>query len=154
MDKGDILWYRTRFSINDLPSEDDVVAPIVLQLKGLRTKGTIFVNGRLMGRWLSDSDWLGRGTWVSVQRAMWVTLEADHYPIPRELLFKDGRENVISIAFEDASHSSENAGEVFDLSLQYNEEQYIWEAGEVIRETGASFKGRFSLGFIQKLKAD
>lgn len=154
LDKGDILWYRTRFSINDLPSEDDVVAPIVLQLKGLRTKGTIFVNGRLMGRWLSDSDWLGRGTWVSVQRAMWVTLEADHYPIPRELLFKDGRENVISIAFEDASHSSENAGEVFDLSLQYNEEQYIWEAGEVIRETGASFKGRFSLGFIQKLKAD
>ena len=134
--KGAIRWYRTRFQTTDLGNPDIISAPIVLQIKGQNTKGTIFVNGRLLGRWLSDDAWLNRGTWVTAQRSMWSSLKDDHYPIPRELLKGEGQDNVIAIAFEDASHHDQGPGEIYDLSLQYNEEQFIWQDGSLKRTIG------------------
>lgn len=145
LDKGDVRWYRSRFETSELNSHDDVVVPIVLQLKGRSIKATIFVNGRLIGRWLSDSEWLGRGTWVTVQRAMWVQVDPDHFPIPHELLYQDGRDNVVSIALEDSSHSSEDAGQLDDLSLHYNNEQFQWKAGQVVQVPGVSYLGEFTI---------
>jgi hypothetical protein len=141
--KGDILWYRTTFRTEDLPDPNQLAAPVVLNLKGWRTKATIFVNGRLLGRWLSDSEWLSRGSWANAIRQMWVPLNADHFPVPYELLHQDGRDNVVAIAIEDTSDYLEPAGQLEQLSLEYNEENFQWLDDRLQRTQGVRAKSTF-----------
>ncbi len=116
--KGDVRWYRTTFATDALPDPSEVFAPAVLALAGARTKATIFVNGTLIGRWLSDETWLQRGSWVRPLRAMWMVLSPDHFPIPVETLTTDGSPNVLAVAFEDASGPEEQAGVIERIALQ------------------------------------
>ena len=135
--KGDVLWYRSRFDAADLPSADHLHAPVVLRLNGKRAKATIYVNGKLVGRWLSDEQWLSRGFWGRAKRDMWMNTSPDEFPLAREILNPAGQDNVVAIVFEDASHSSEAAGEIRHIGIHYAREN----AGE------DAIKGRTPLSF-------
>ena len=115
---GEVRWYRTEFNGNNLPDKDKLFVPISLNIKGKNAKASIYLNGRLMGRWLSDDDWLKRGGWFQPTRKMWTFSSVDEFPIAREGL-KKGR-NVISIAFEDASDINEkgSSGIINEINLK------------------------------------
>lgn len=143
LEKGDILWYRTEFTRDQLPKPDEWAAPVVLNLKGQGAKATIFLNGQMIGRWLSDENWLQKGFWGRPQRGMWVPLSADMFPVPYEMLYSDGRLNTLSIAFEDTSTDKDPAGRLENISLQYNQEGMEWRNNAIERTAG--IKG---VGFI------
>ncbi len=116
--KGDVLWYRTNFDAADLPNPADVLAPIALELTGKNAKATIYLNGRLIGRWLSDDTWLSRGFWGRAKRDMWMNTNPDHFPIAREMLRPTGQANQLAIVFEDTSgHKDARGGEIHSLKL-------------------------------------
>jgi hypothetical protein len=119
--KGEVRWHRARFRTADLPDPALINAPVVCEIVGRDCKATLFLNGRLIGRWLSDDTWLARGAWGRATRSMWIAVPADHFPIPRELLVPGG-ENVLSVAFEDASGPAGPGGRVDSLSLRLNAE--------------------------------
>ncbi|MDF1822821.1 MAG: beta-galactosidase [Alcanivoracaceae bacterium] len=137
LQKGDVLWYRSRFDAADLPDADSLHAPVVLRLKGQRAKATIYVNGKLIGRWLSDDEWLSRGFWGRARRDMWMNTSPDEFPLARETLNPPGQDNVVAIVLEDASHSSEAAGVISDIGIDYAREN----AGN------DAIKGRKALNF-------
>lgn len=123
LDKGDVLWYRTQFDRNDLPNPDTIHAPVVLTLKGDNAKATIFVNGRLIGRWISDTDWLQRGFWGRAQRDMWMNTSPDDFPINLDMLNPAGTPNTLAIVFEDTSGANDRiGGEITHLQLNYARE--------------------------------
>lgn len=118
LDKGDVLWYRTSFDAADLPSPEEVLAPLALELKGSNAKATIFLNGRLIGRWLSDDAWLSRGFWGRAKRDMWMNTNPDHFPIAREMLRPAGQPNQLAIVFEDTSgHRDTRGGTIKSFQL-------------------------------------
>lgn len=123
--KGGILWLRAELESADFPDAQAFDAPLVLQLKGLSSKATIYFNGQLLGRWLSDAAWLQQGSWVRPQVGMWINLDPNDLPIPRELLNPHGR-NHIAIAFEDSSSAENPSGVISTLALRYNREGSQW----------------------------
>jgi hypothetical protein len=139
LNKGQIRWYRASFRLSELQTPSDLLAPLVLELKGRRSKATIYLNGQLIGRWLSDEEWLQRGSFARPRRDMWIANDPDHYPIPRELLHADDRDNHLAIIFEDASHSSESAGRIETLRLRYNQEAADWQGDQY--SVGPAVKG-------------
>lgn len=136
---GEILWYRTSFDSNDLPKSNDWFAPLSMQLKGENTKASIYLNGRLVGRWLSDEKWLQRGGWFKPSKNMWSAYPKDSFPIPSEVL-KRGR-NLISIAFEDTSDSTKNEapGKVLDINIDISRE-YMKRTESGIENVPALYK--------------
>jgi hypothetical protein len=119
---GDILWYRTEFATADLPDPDQWHAPLALAMSGSNLKATIYFNGNLVGRWLSDDDWLKKGSWVRGMRKMWVSLNPDHFPLPQEFFFLDGRANSIVLALEDTSTLPQEPGKLTSLDLIHVQE--------------------------------
>ena len=93
----------------------------MLRLKGQNLKATLFVNGELIGRWLSDEQAISRGAWTKGLRAMWLSNDPDDFPIPVETLYPDNRPNVLAIALEDTSAGQ--PGHLDALSLEYNREE-------------------------------
>jgi hypothetical protein len=132
LDKGDMRWYRATFDAADLPDPEQMLAPVVLTLKGSRAKATIYVNGRLIGRWLSDANWLSRGSWARATRDMWMNTSADDFPVNIGLLNPPGQPNTLASLFEDASGDRDQAGRIDELRFNYAKEN----AGE------SAFKGK------------
>jgi len=126
--KGDVTWYRASFNTSALPNQSDFHAPVVLTLKGTNTKATIFLNGRLIGRWISDNDWLSRGFWGRAQRDMWMNTDPDDFPVNHGLLKPPGEENTLAIVFEDTSGHTDNAGVVEVLEINYAREKSLESA--------------------------
>ena len=120
--KGDVEWYRTSFDAADLPNADSLHAPVVIALEGKNAKASIYVNGTLIGRWLSDTDWLSRGFWGRATRDMWMNTNPDHFPLDRSLLKPAGQQNNVTIVFEDTSSDVEASGNISKLAIQYAEE--------------------------------
>ncbi len=148
LQKGDVRWVKTRFETSSLPDPDKVQAPVVLALKGERSKATIYLNGKLIGRWISDNKLLGQGFWASGTREMWMNTDPDHFPVPYDTLRQDGRPNVLAIAFEDTSHSNDAAGIVSDLRLQYAVENRRFDAeGRLVREAATRWRQSVRLGW-------
>lgn len=131
LERGDVLWYRATFRRDELPDPARFHAPAVLALRGERVKATIYLNGRLIGRWISDDDWLRSGSWARGIRTMWMNTAADHFPIPIETVAPG--DNVLAIAFEDASGDDQPAGRVTELALRYNEETRGTSGGATVR---------------------
>ncbi|MDX5300255.1 MAG: beta-galactosidase, partial [Gammaproteobacteria bacterium] len=128
LDKGRVSWYRTRFDRAALADASRQLAPQVLELKGRNAKATIYLNGRLIGRWLSDTEWLGRGFWGRAQRDMWMNTSPDHFPIPQDMLRPAGEDNVLAIVVEDTSSDMQAPGRIDTLQLrpaQENGEQGV-----------------------------
>ncbi len=113
---GAVTWYRVRLDPATLPDPTRFHAPAVLRLRGRDAKATVWVNGRLIGRWLSDNEWLGRGTWSRANRGMWMNTSPDDFPIDVEILRRDGTD-LVTVAFEDASAPGGPAGRLDELGL-------------------------------------
>lgn len=116
LEPGAVGWYETRFDTSDLPSEDDQRVSLALTLEGHDAKATIWLNGALVGRWLSDADWLRRSNWANPTRTLFSSLDPDQIPLPHARLIEDG-ENLLRIAFEDASSSSGSRGRIDRLAV-------------------------------------
>lgn len=125
--KGGVLWYRSGFNSSDLPDNSVFMAPVSLQIKGLNAKATIFLNGRIIGRWISDSSWLERGTWTRSVRNMWSEADPDIFPLPSGII-KEGFNSLV-LLFEDTSGGRAEetddlkAGTIEELSMILNQEE-------------------------------
>ncbi len=138
--KGDILWYRTELDTDELPKADRWAAAPVLRLKGQRIKATVYFNGKILGRWLSDTNWLQKGYWGRAQRGMWVDLSPDDFPLPPEIWFDEGRRNTLAISFEDCSAPGEEPGFAEAPILTLNEEDIQWKGSEMLRGPGLRWR--------------
>jgi hypothetical protein len=125
LSKGDVLWYRTTFHSKEFPQNENWFVPMSLKLKGKNAKASIYLNGRLIGRWLSDNDWMKKGGWFQPVREMWTTSSVDEFPVCKNSL-KPGK-NVISIAFEDTSDTmnKNSKGIIDEISLKVSKEGTI-----------------------------
>ncbi|MBF0240307.1 MAG: alpha-glucosidase [SAR324 cluster bacterium] len=150
LNKGDVRWYRTRFDNAGFPDPSRIHVPVALELKGHNAKATIFLNGLLIGRWLSDDQWLSRGFYGKGIRDMWMNTEPDHFPVPIESIKPEG--NVLSVVFEDTSHSSDaEGGKIDSIKWVYARENKITQNdGSSVKVTAE--KGRQSLTFIQNAR--
>jgi hypothetical protein len=120
--KGDVLWYRTNFHSREFPQNENWFLPISLSLKGKNAKASIYLNGRLIGRWLSDNEWLKKGGWFQPTREMWTTSSVDEFPICKTSL-RPGK-NILSIAFEDTSETmnKNSKGLITEINLKVSKE--------------------------------
>ncbi len=116
LERGAITWYRVRIDPAALPDPARFHAPMVVRLRGKDVKATIWLDGRLVGRWLSDDGWLGRGSWARGRRDMWMTMSPDEFPIDVESLRRDGTD-VLVFAFEDVSGTGSSGGRIDTLEL-------------------------------------
>jgi hypothetical protein len=134
-----VRWYRTAFRADELPDPARFHAPVVLHLEGRSSKATLYLNGHLVGRWLSDTDWLGRGTWARPTRDMWMNTSPDDFPISAETLLP-GR-NTLAIAFEDGSGPDEPPGTIDRLELRYHREARGNDGHRTTRVTRLAHRG-------------
>ncbi|KAJ3327338.1 hypothetical protein HDU76_011971 [Blyttiomyces sp. JEL0837] len=100
---GEVVWFRWSFDTGLLPPASQWNGPLNLRLQGQNAKATIYLNGRLIGRWISDSCWMRRGTWARPMRGPWSVADEDETPIEASMLNTDGTLNILSIQFEDAA---------------------------------------------------
>lgn len=135
--KGDVRWYRVKFNKSSLPETASLHAPLAVALNGKNAKATIFLNGRIIGRWISNHDVLDRGFWGRGIRDMWSNTDMDHFPVPHEVL-KNG-ENTFAILVEDtSSHDKNSKGSLDSVKFVYaaeNKERNIQVSGNTV--TGA-----------------
>ena len=120
--KGEVRWYRAKFDAAQLPNSSTLSAPLSVRLGGARVKATVFLNGQLVGRWLSGDGWLDRGFWGRAIRDMWMNTNPDYFPISTTGLNPAGTANVLAVAFEDVSAGGESAATISDVSLAYSPE--------------------------------
>ncbi len=115
---GQVLWYRTRFRGDALPDPAAWFAPVVLSLQGQRSRATIYLNGRIIGRWLAPDANLRRGSWLRPTRDAWMNTSPDDFPVARQLL-REG-DNTLVVVLEDMSDASrgEPAGQLDALALR------------------------------------
>ncbi|MBI4613316.1 MAG: beta-galactosidase [Planctomycetes bacterium] len=105
---GETVWYRVAFDGRTLPDRR-YEAPLVLALEGEGLIGTIFVNGILIGRWISDDESLKTDSGYRGIRGAWVPegVTPDHLYLPRSILDDTGP-NTIAIALESLARPGEN----------------------------------------------
>jgi len=128
---GGTAWFRTTFQGNEMPDPAAIYAPVVITLSGKNVLGTIWLNERLIGRWLSDNDWLLKGVDTSVPgvatraiRDMWMDKPgaADQFYMPGSLISQGT--NTLAISFEDMSNAdgepSPDDGIMTGLEIRYN----------------------------------
>ena len=108
--RGQLTWYRASFSTADVLPPSRRRAPLALRLSGRNLKATIWLNGHLIGRWLSDEDFLQRGAWTRALRTMWMNTSPDEFPLAASLLLTDGTDNVVALLIEDVSADSDAGG--------------------------------------------
>jgi len=110
LQKGERLWYRAAFSTAAVTPAGPRRAPLALRLEGANLMATIWLNGRLIGRWLSDEDFLQRGAWTRALRDMWMNTSPDEFPLAPSLLTEDGTDNVVVLLLEDMSADTDATG--------------------------------------------
>ena len=99
LSSGATVWYRTTLAGPTLPPKT-LRAPLVLALEGEGLIATVFVNGVLIGRWISDNETLASDSYGNGRRDQWVPEEIsyDEIYVPRSLLH--GGTNVVALALE------------------------------------------------------
>jgi hypothetical protein len=99
---GSTLWFSTTFDYSSLPVHPDFQASLSLRILGKNARATIYLNGYLIGRWISDDRFLQRGNWISVIRNLWTHYTPiDDFPLSDSRLVKGT--NKLVITFEDVS---------------------------------------------------
>jgi hypothetical protein len=142
--RGDIRWYRTKFQTKEI-QRDNLAAPVVLQLQGQNCKATIYLNGHLIGRWLSDEAWLAHGGYIRPLLWMWSVLNPNHFPLATSRLKPSGEENTLAVVFEDTSIDAEQPGQVEAMSIIYNEEEKATRDDATILVPNIRNQGVFSI---------
>ena len=58
--------------------------PLSLKLKGKDLKADVFMNGKILGRWISDEGWLQKSAY-NLDRTALSLMDMDHFPIPSDI---------------------------------------------------------------------
>jgi len=142
---GQTLWYHAQFSSSSLPNPARIFAPVLIKLIGKNCMATIWFNNHLIGRWLSDNDWLLKGVDTAVKgtakkavRNMWIRQEPDSldkFYLP--LSYTEEGQNTVTIAFEDASNSDyqvpPDQGIVNSVEIVYNTDHLDGSQGALLK---------------------
>lgn len=147
--RGEVRWYRTKFDAAQLPSTLNQFAPLSLRLGGQRVKATVWLNGQLVGRWLSGDGWIGRGFWGRAMRDMWMNTDADYFPISRSGLNPAGTPNTLAIAFEDVSGGGDAGGTVAEVALAYSPEIRAQQNGQTVLVAQPRGRMQLTLDFLE-----
>ena len=102
--------------------QQELFLPRALQLRGRDAKATIFLDGQVIGRWLSDDQWISRGTWLDVRRDLWATISPDHFPLLPSMLTGKKSHRLV-VLFEDASVRKGSRGDITSVGLVPNQER-------------------------------
>ena len=82
LENGESAWLLYDFNSSSLPNFKRFHAPVSVELSGENCKATVWFNGRLIGRWLSDNEWLRRGNYAKPVRNLWTWfVSVDQIPI-------------------------------------------------------------------------
>jgi hypothetical protein len=103
---GGTVWLRAEFDTDDVPrAAAGAILPLALRLGGRSLTAVVWLNGRMIGRWISDTDWLTQGAPVPAVRDTFVPPGAprDELPLAGALLAPPGGRNVLVVALEDQS---------------------------------------------------
>ncbi|NRA46040.1 MAG: beta-galactosidase [Oligoflexales bacterium] len=119
---GSAVWWETKVSRQTLPDPNSYDAPYSLEIIGSNCKGTIMMDGQVLGRWISDETWLKKGTWVNPIRNPWVDLSPDHFPLPLSSAFAKKDKVTLSVLIEDTSTLGQATGKVDQIQLVLNQE--------------------------------
>jgi hypothetical protein len=138
--RGAVSWYRVRLPADAVPDPAHSHTPAALRLRGSNAKATLWVNGRLIGRWLSDEMWLRRGCWARGSRDAFVPgfpplpthTSPDDFPLDVSTLRRDGTD-VVAIAFEDVSGAGGMPGHIDELRIVAAEEERAVGSGNQLR---------------------
>ncbi|MGL4316324.1 MAG: hypothetical protein ACRCTL_06885, partial [Pseudomonas sp.] len=131
---GEVRWLAIDLPDDLLPA-GDMQAPRALRLNGRNLQGTLFLNGVVIGRWLSDNHWLGQGQWADVERGQWAHLSPDDFPLARSRLQAHG--NRLLIALQDSSAPGAQA-RLESLELIDAAEMLRYETRGIVREAQPS----------------
>ncbi|KAJ3109458.1 hypothetical protein HDU96_007222 [Phlyctochytrium bullatum] len=142
---GEIRWVRWDLDPAALPDPDAWTAALNLRLEGCNTMATVWINGRLVGRWISDEGWLNRGNWAKTIRGPWSVGDEDEIPVQVATLPRD-RRSVVMIRFVDCG-TFENPGSVnaVDVVVSKNEERFVRANGEGVALSTSLFKTTLNL---------
>jgi hypothetical protein len=126
---GEISWYHTTFKWSDVPSKYEWNGPLNLRLEGVSSKATIYLNGRLIGRWLSDNTWMRRGSWAEGLRGPWSNGDEDETPIEPAMLRRGT--NLLAILMEDCGTLGD-PGHISNVTLvvSKNENKFVKRNGD------------------------
>lgn len=132
LEPGSVRWYEFSIQKSDLPPQSSWQTPLAITLRGRSTKATIYLNGRLIGRWLSDVDWIHRGNWARPLRDMWMNTDPDSFPFSPEML-KDGS-NRILLLVEDGSDQTvgDPPGRIESATLELAREERALTDGNTV----------------------
>ncbi len=119
--RGQSLWVRAR--IPEIPASA-WDAPVALRLQGRNLLGTIWLDGRIVGRWLSDEAFLQRGAWTRARRDMWMNTSPDEFPLAPSML-EPGTEHFLVVRLDDASGHEDASGGMLDTFelVRFSEEK-------------------------------
>ena len=122
--RGASVWWETKITKEMLPSLSHIDAPFALELKGSNCKGTVYLDGQVLGRWISDETWLQKGTWVKPIRNPWVDLSPDHFPLPLASILHNNDSIRLAVLFEDTSSLADNRpAKIESIKLVLNQEE-------------------------------
>ncbi|MBU1219469.1 beta-galactosidase [Myxococcota bacterium] len=122
-EKGNIKWFEASF---DTPSDNTI--PLALSISGTNLFAEIYLNGHLVGRYISDEGFISRGTWTRSIRDMWMNSSPDHFPLAQSRMNHAGP-NRITIVFFDCSGDEEPAGYVENIEIIHSPEEKSVENG-------------------------
>ncbi|HEV8325110.1 MAG TPA: beta-galactosidase [Myxococcota bacterium] len=103
---GNTVWLRTSFDTDALPrAAAGAMLPLSLELGGRSVCVAAWLNGRFVGRWISDTGWLAQGAPARPVRDQFIPPEAspDQLPLSAALLAPAGARNVLVVVVEDES---------------------------------------------------
>lgn len=123
LDHGKSIWWTSKITRDMLPNLSLFDAPYVLEIKGKNCKASIFLDGQVLGRWISDEAWLQKGTWVKPIRNPWVDLSPDHFPLPLSSLLANKSSIELGIFIEDTSSLGYEKGQIESIKLVLNKEE-------------------------------
>ena len=115
---------------DELPNPERFFAPTVLELKGEDLFAEVFINGRHIGRWISDVGWLYQGSFVRPVRDMWMNTDPDHFPVAPGVLHQDGTPNQVKLYIQEMSQDREDLGGILEsVKLVSQREDRLWKDG-------------------------
>ncbi len=107
----------------DLKTNLEYDVPMVAELKGKNAKATLFLNGIAVGRWISDNDWLKKGTWANPTRILWMRTNPNHFPIDA-LSLHDGNNDLCALIDDVSLPAEAQRGFLESFRILNNEEMY------------------------------
>ena len=120
---GQVVWIS--FTVDPISH----ATPLSLKLHGIGLKGVLYINDKVIGKWISGDSILKKGNFYTATRETFSLLDKDHYPIPKALctsgfnlvLELDGREEgaiLNSISISDSEELIARNGTVYSQHVR------------------------------------